>query len=151
MPPTPDFSHYKKATVVVAEQTITIKLFELDRDNPPELYCRNATEINREYFNARLAAEASDPAYIAAARGVTTADTPAASRRIDAKLFPELVVTGWGKVVDAAGAVVPYSTDGCVALLANLGHWSFDQVRAQCKDPKNFTQGALDAATVAKN
>jgi hypothetical protein len=93
----------------------------------------------------------TDPAFVAAARGVTNADTPAASRRIDVQLFAEHVVVGWRKVRDAAGADVPFSADACAALLASLGHWSFNEVRSECKDPRNFALGAIDAAAVAKN
>jgi hypothetical protein len=149
--PTPDFSHYRKATEVRLEQTITLKLFELDRDNPPELDCRNATEINAPYYNARLKAEAADPAYVAVSRGVITAETPAASRRVDAQLFAEHVVVGWRGVRDATGAEVPFTVENCLALLLSLGHWSFNEIRSQCKDPQNFTLAALDAKATAKN
>lgn len=149
MPPV-DFSHVRKATQPRAEQTIKFKLFAVDRDNPPELECQSATQINANWFNARLKAEAVEPAFVASSRGVSNADTPAASRRIDVQTFADHVVVGWTGVVDATGQSVLFTSENCAAFLASLGYWAFDEVRDHCKDPRNFTQGAIDAQAVAK-
>lgn len=147
------FTKLKKAFAVTLDKTARLTLYAVNqgpnRDAPPWLDLLPATEANKPYYNARLKAEMNEPAFRAAARGVTTVETKLASRRIDVELFPEHVIRGWGNVFDDEGKEVPLSAGAAKEYFGMLD-WLFDEVRDFAKVETNFTDGVLDTDATAK-
>ena len=114
-----------------------------DLAGSPELQVAPATQANREYFNAALAA-ARDKANVG--RKVTVASL-ADDRITRAKLYARHVVKGWSGVKDATGALVPFSPEACEEFLEELAgsdlSYLFIEFVNFIEEERNFTAEAI--------
>lgn len=142
----PDFSQLSRLQVS-GQTTATYRLSQLEGE--PTLTVAPATEANAAYFDALLR---QSKAALRAIQASGMSKAAVDQRRADAKrIFATTVVRGWAGVLDARGALVPFSPEACAAFLNALPDWIFDQVRSFCSDPSNFVQpGEASPAEVAE-
>jgi len=129
-----------RAAAVVADATRSYTFHDLT--GSPTLVVGPATQANREFFNAALAAarEKANPGRKA------TVSSLADDRETLAKLYAKHVVRGWSGVRDASGEV-PFTADACEEFLRELARPELAHLFAEFKDfieeERNFTADAV--------
>ena len=116
----------------------------------PVLHVKPATDINKEYTNARL--KKTDRSWLKAARkGKLSEAQLKESRKQDRELYPKFVIFGWENVPDDNGDLVEYTPEDCRDFLDTLPDWQFDGVVMYCMDNSNFLDLPDDPEDMIKN
>ena len=114
----------------------------------PVLVVKPSTESNKPFFNKVLQRMGKSARMLRS--GKITPAMSAENRKDDRELFPKHVIVGWSNVLDTDGTIVPYSQEECANFLNALPDWIFDELRAFCNDPANFSE-TVDVEVAAKN
>lgn len=145
-----DFTYLKESSLEQATAWMDLPRLR----NRPRLHLAPLTFDNREWFEHMLALrKGADPGASADASydGLTKIAVE------DAENIAKFCLKGWSGVIDAAGALVPYSPEAGVAFLTAIARgarWQIRDIVAWVKDPSNFVAlGArvIDHEVVAKN
>jgi hypothetical protein len=118
-------------------------------EGAPVLTIRFAGEANKPYWRALLKCQAARPRS-SMRRSPEAMDRALKSARDDDRaLYAAHVIVGWRDIKDASGAAVPFSAEACVAFLAALPDYLFDEVRVHATEQSNF-QEMMDGEELAK-
>lgn len=132
------FEHLKKLDLKGKEAKYVIHQLA----NEPYLMMKPATEANKPYFNEVLRRSKKNMRAVQA--GSFSIAMMDENRAQDRKLYPKLIITGWGNVQDSEGILVPYSEENCKGFLEALPDWIFDDIRAFAGNSSAISQNALD-------
>lgn len=128
-----DFSHLKRSFGL---DRIVSYVFS-DIGGSPALQVRFAGESNSALFNERMKKHGRVLQNFN--KGKIVAEHIDRIRRDDIALYAKYVVTGWHDVTDANGAVVEFSEENVREFLMAIPSFMFDEFRAFCQDPINFS------------
>jgi hypothetical protein len=140
-----NFSHLR--ALEVRDKTATVTLFQVKDE--PFFVVKPATEANKPYFNAVLKRTRKNARAVQA--GAISPAMIKENRNEDRELFPQFVVTDWGRVTDDAGQDVPFSEAACAQYLEALPDWLFDEIRNFAGNNANFADGVIDAEGSAED
>lgn len=129
------FKNLKKLDV--RDGSVRYPLVQIEGE--PFLLVRPATEANKPFFNAVMKRSKTSIRRLRA--GKFDAATLAAHREEDRELYPQHIITGWGKVVDDDGKLVEFSQEKCAEFITQLPNWIFDELREFCGNPSNHVRG----------
>ena len=141
-----NFSQLKKLDVT--NETTELKLYAIEGE--PVITVAPATQANSQYFNAILRQSGKQVRELKAGAPISTA-TLDKNRDQDRALFPKYVVKGWDGVMDAEGAVVPFTEDNVRDFLEALPDWLMDEIRNFASETRNFLEDVMDAEELSKN
>jgi len=141
-----DFANLK-VLEVKAERTAAFTIYQIEGE--PVLHMAPATEANKPYFNALLKRSKRNQRRINS--GNFTSGMIKENRDNDRELYPQFVVRGWDRVVDAKGEAVKPTQENVVDYLKALPDWLFDEARAFATDPQNYVGDIVDAEDLSGN
>jgi hypothetical protein len=108
-------------------------------DAVPYVDVRPATADNPKWISARIAWEKSPEGQrLTKGQGVTAGKNDAI-REVDYRMFADLLIVGWGNIVDDDGVEVkfdaakPRETE---AVLREFGNYNFDDLRQTARQPE---------------
>jgi len=140
-----------RTTTAVATRTRAFAMTRVTNDGKPLVFHVVAAILeNCLYLNEKLAYGSDVAARLRATGNRVDADMVSANEAADIAAFAKHIVKSWDNVVDDDGQPVPYSIENAKDILTALGG-EFDELKTFCADRMNFTEQALDSATVAKN
>lgn len=144
------FSHLS-ALKVDASKLVRFTLGDITVNGvSPTLLLAPATEANKPYYNAVLKRVAT-----AKKRSRHSAVTMAfidESREADIAEYAQYIVKGWEDMLDNKGNPIEFSKEECLEFLEAIDSWLFDQIRAFCVDPTNFSGVVnIEVGDTAKN
>lgn len=148
-----DYSHLKNLDIEGKTADCTLS-FQTKPTKPgeaaefPSLKVRPATEANAAFANEQL--KMTKKTAVLARAGAFNTATFKEARDNDRDLYARYVVVGWKGIYDSHGKEQKFNEDECRAFLRALPDHLFDQIRAFCTDPSNFSdQVAVEA--IVKN
>ena len=129
----------------------TAEFFFSELEGVPVLTCKPATNINKSFLNAVMAASKQASRVAKAKRKVSGKQddtiTQAAidrARMDDIDLFVDHVVVGWEDVVNQDGEPVEFSKENCRDFLQAIPPEMFTELRLFCLDIRNFRPDAVE-------
>lgn len=143
-----DFSQLKRQHVS-DQDTARYDLFDIDMPGA-YLTVAPATRSNKAYNAAMI--KQTLPMQRRMAGGKLSAEFLEKYRDDLKPLYAKHVIKGWGNVVDASGADVPFSVENAGAFLEALPNQPFDGLVGFCEDDSNFREDEdTDTEALAKN
>lgn len=133
---TSNFSHLKNLQIQDGH-TVEYTFWEIAGE--PFLNVRPAGEANKNFFNALLKKNKQSARRSRKAKSVTT-ETLADARREDIDLFVQYIISGWGRVENMDGELVPFSRESCAEFLNAIPGDMFDSLRIFCLNMDNFRE-----------
>lgn len=153
-----DFSNLKAAAV---RQNATAWLVLDALDGSPSVELAPLSEHNPDYLNALLRDNAARRPAKKGKGGKAREGRPedaddlieriAETREDRLDWLARFGVRGWRGIRNAAGEEVPFSQDAArlwLQALATHAGWLFDRLAEFCRNPANFTEGAIGEADV---
>ena len=142
-----NFTHLN-ALKVTSENIVDFEMPELGPDAVLKL-C-SATEGNKGYMNGLLRLTGNTKGARRRKNKEIDANAMNEMREHDTALYPDHVIVGWDKVMDADSKPVKFSAKEAAELLEQLPDYIFDEIRAFANDPANFVL-VIDSGEKGKN
>lgn len=148
-----DFSHLKGLDIEgkTAECTLSFQTKQAKAGEDviwPTLTVRPATEATATFANEQLKMTKKTAALARA--GAFNTGTFKEARDNDRDLYARYVIVGWKGIYDKSGKEAKFSEDECRAFLRALPDYLFDQIRAFCTEPSNFSD-QVSVEAIVKN